>query len=403
MIEENDFFPKSKMAEPLEPRRSAEAPPADHPEAVAAELTQSADRDIYETNQYLLEALARLKTGQANEPGDLESLEALQRETQELEEAWQSSNAKILAVRKRALESATETVVSGSDQEMIKQFDKDLKPLRPLHHGFNRVFLCQHPEYGLVVVKTPSDPEEIKLIKKATAANVPNIARHLKSADDCLMTEYIEGGTVANILSGENGWEMRGDQIIFEGNLISTKQKVQEKLTAAVDQLHALKRAGFDIRAINVKISTADGEPYLFDFDLFFGGLRDEHIDSLLEELIESPHRTLSLTAGKVIEKIENIIGKIVGLPLMTSLLLLETLTEGPKESWAEFKQGVGEYFGGLSGQRELSPEKKYEKELSDFQEDDHQDIKELFSSRGSVSLTHRLLLLKPDDKHWSL
>ncbi len=58
--------------------------------------------------------------------------------------------------------------IDWHDLEEIKSFDSELKPIKRLHvsfQSFNRVYLCEHPQYGSVVIKMPSSKEEINFLE----------------------------------------------------------------------------------------------------------------------------------------------------------------------------------------------------------------------------------------------
>ena len=81
-------------------------------------------------------------------------------------------------------------------------------------------------------------------------------------------------------------WEYKEGNILYDGKALTDAESIKRKLSVALEKLHALKRSGFDIRPINVLISKENGEPYLFDFDLQFGGRRDIDIGEVAEQML---------------------------------------------------------------------------------------------------------------------
>ncbi len=262
-------------------------------------------------------------------------------------------------------------------EEDIHEFDPDLVPIRQLHSGYNRVYLCHHPTHGKVVLKIPSNIQERTLL--ANSRDIDNVVHvsEISPSDPKkrgLVTEYIDGATLHDIMNQTPPWEYKEGNILYDGKALTDAESIKRKLSVALEKLHALKRSGFDIRPINVLISKENGEPYLFDFDLQFGGRRDIDIGEVAEQMLF--------------------------LPATAPIKMLYAILVNPEKflSWRSF---VGEILA-------PSEIQKYLKRKRDFVAADREDVDELFSRHGidaigqSSSLWMHLMNLPPSSARWT-
>jgi hypothetical protein len=264
---------------------------------------------------------------------------------------------------------------------MIENFDSELKPIKKLHSGFNSVFMCEHSEYGNVVIKIPSSQEEIDFFKKVE--DIPGIVPMLKSYSKnfngekktALLTKYIDGADLRKIILGEGEFKLDEDgNILNKSEKITTKEEITLKIRETVRTLHQKLDYGcFDIRPINILIDK-EGNPYLFDFDIQFGASRNKELRKWFVEILGYP--------------IEVISEKLIAGPLFAIMELLSG------EGLDGFKQWLTE-----SPTTNVRTDfDKFRNNLKRYKQDDLDDVENLFNRKYTCkSLQDFLMNLPPD------
>ncbi|MEK7630112.1 MAG: hypothetical protein AAB432_01875 [Patescibacteria group bacterium] len=308
---------------------------------------------------------------------------SLIKETERLEKGFNLISEELTAAGAEILEKST---VNWSDGETIKNFDIDLKPIKQIHSGVNSVFLCEHPKHGKVVIKIPSNKEEIDFLEKAK--KIPGVVRMVEDYENkkngkketAILTKYIEGANLAMAIEKEGGWSIDNNGVIFrDKEKITTKEEVISKLRETVLTLHkSLDRACFDIKPVNILLDK-EGNPYLFDFDIQFGASRGQELRKWFVQTLKYP---LEFLSDKVIVgPLEAITGLISG------------------EGFQGFKDwfSIPTLFPGGNL-------KNFREDFKNYKKDDLEDVENLFNSKYRCKSLFRFLLnLRPSDKRWNL
>lgn len=271
--------------------------------------------------------------------------------------------------------------LSERDKKIVKNFDPQLEPIKRLIPAeYNNVILCEHPKYGKVVFKISTDrkksmAESKDFLRTCKEKNIKNVYKLIETEEtkkkEGMLTKYIEGSDLDEIILNQEPWELKDGIIYYKGKELTNQEKIIKKLRDLVKKLHELNRAGFDLRAKNIRISSETGEPYLGDFELMYGGNKKAEIKKVIQELIEYP------------------LDVIVNIPIEFMFNIKYALSQ-PKKF---LKNAIPDL-----------PDlklKNYHNKMKQMQKYDFQDIDELFDLSklyGSNSQTALLLDLYPGD-----
>ena len=216
-------------------------------DSVRAEITRRAEKDA----TYVRRLLDDVEANAATSPEDKERATELRRQL-EAEEGNLQEAVGLVSSMYEKIASPHEEAPSESECRIVAEFDPLLIPIRILHGGLNTAVLCDHPDYGRVVLKHPSSAEEKDLLRRAQEAGVDNIAKlcgpERYGEKPGMLTEYIPGEDLSNIMLGAMAWGYEDGKLFFGGKEIGDEESIKEKLRIAVEKLHALGQAGFDIR-----------------------------------------------------------------------------------------------------------------------------------------------------------